>query len=253
MQQEANLVVDNLKIAGQLFWPDEGSAPFPAVILCHGVPSGIVDPADGGYPQLAQTMTQSGLAAFTFRFRGSGESEGNFDILGWQRDLQGVIEYIQIAPKVRKDQVALVGFSAGGALALCQTARDQRIKAVAACAAPVDFNAIFEAEKPQLSVTYFRKIGIIRDENFPPSLPEWLAHFKQINALDCVNRIAPRPLLLLQSEEDKVVPIDNALRLFEKAGEPKQLRLFPGDVHQLRKHPAAVDTLIDWLRQIFKG
>ena len=76
MFKDADLMVDNLKIVGQLYLPDKGQGPYPGVILCHGIPSGTVDPADGGYPLLAQTISAAGLAVYTFRFRGSGESEG---------------------------------------------------------------------------------------------------------------------------------------------------------------------------------
>jgi putative redox protein len=249
MFKEANLSVDNLKIVGQLYLPEQGKGPFPGVILCHGIPSGSVDPSDGGYPLLAQTISAAGLAVYTFRFRGSGESEGNFGILGWQRDLQAAIDYMQKARHVQKSQLALVGFSAGAALAICMAAGDKRVTAVAACASPMDFSSIFDAEKAQFTVAYFRKIGIIRDANYPPFLSDWLNDFRRVEALACVSKIAPRPLLLLHSQGDKVVPVSNSQKLFEKAGQPKQIQIFTGDEHRLRKHEEAVRVLIAWLGQ----
>jgi uncharacterized protein len=248
MIQEANLSVDNLKIVGQLHLPEKGCSPFPGLILCHGVPSGTVDPADGGYPLLAQTLAVEGFAVYTLRFRGSGESQGNFDMAGWRRDLEAAISFMQNEREIQPSRLALVGFSAGAALAICAAAEDRRVAAVAACAAPMDFSAISEAEKPQYSVAYFRKIGLIQDEYFPPSLENWLAGFRRTNALQCVDRLAPRPLLLLHSEGDKVVPVDNSLRLFEKAGQPKRIHVLSGKEHRLRKHPEAVKLLIEWLK-----
>jgi dipeptidyl aminopeptidase/acylaminoacyl peptidase len=57
-------------------------------------------------------------------------------------------------------------------------------------------------------------------------------------------------LLLLHSGGDKVVPVSNSRRLFEKAGEPKELHVFAGDEHRLRKHEEAVKVLISWLKNI---
>jgi dipeptidyl aminopeptidase/acylaminoacyl peptidase len=253
MIKEANLSVDNLKITGQLFWPDKGKGPFPGVILCHGVPSGRVDPNDGGYPLLAKTISEAGLAVYTFRFRGSGESQGNFDIGGWLRDLEAAVDYMQKAGEAQKSKLALVGFSAGAAVAICAAANDKRVTAVAACASPTDFSAISETDNPQYSVSYFRKIGIIRDDSFPPSLTAWLNDFRQVNTLKRVAQIAPRPLLLLHSEGDKVVAVGDSLKLFEKAGEPKQIRILAGDEHRLRKHEEAVKILIGWLKETFKN
>jgi dipeptidyl aminopeptidase/acylaminoacyl peptidase len=81
VEREVDLTVDGLKISGGLYFPKNGKAPYPAVVLCHGIPSGMVDPADGGYPLLAKTMADKGFAAFTFSFRGG--VAGNFDIAGW--------------------------------------------------------------------------------------------------------------------------------------------------------------------------
>ncbi|HSW56802.1 MAG TPA: alpha/beta fold hydrolase [Dehalococcoidales bacterium] len=251
MIQEVNLRVDNLKIAGQLFLPDNGRGPFSAVILCHGVPSGAVDPTDGGYPLLAQTLASEGLAVYTFRFRGAGESEGNFDILGWLRDLQSAVQYM-MTEGTPKSRLALVGFSAGAAVAICAAAADSRIAAVAACASPLDFSAISQAENPQYTVAYFRKIGIIRDENFPPSLPAWLDNFRRISALACVEKLSPRPLLLLHSKGDRVVPSACSQKLYLRAGEPKQIEIFEGEEHRLRKHPEAVKRLSVWLKETLK-
>ena len=249
MIKDANLRVDNLKIVGQLYLPDQGKAPFPGVILCHGVPSGSVDPKDGGYPLLAKTISERGLAVYTFRFRGSGESEGNFDILGWLHDLRSAVDYMQNATEVNPKKLAVVGFSAGASVAICEAAGDRRVAAVAACASPMDFRAISEAEKPEYTTGYFRKIGIIRDDNYPPSLENWLSGFRQVNALACVSKIAPRPLLFLHSEGDKVVPVADSRKLFEMAGEPKKIHIFEGDEHRLRKHAEAVEVLIEWLKQ----
>jgi hypothetical protein len=46
--------------------------------------------------------------------------------------------------------------------------------------------------------------------------------------------------------------VENARKLFAQAKEPKQLRIFPGDEHRLRKHDEAVKTIITWLKTQFK-
>ena len=136
MIKEANLFVDGWKIIGQLYLPDFGQAPYPGVILCHGIPSGSVDPTDGGYPLLASTISKAGFAVYTFRFRGSGESQGNFDILGWLHDLESAVDYMYLSASVNKRKIALVGFSAGAAVAICTADRDKKVSAVVACASP---------------------------------------------------------------------------------------------------------------------
>ena len=88
------LEVDDLSIAGRLYLPD-GRRPRPTVCVCHGIPAGrLPDPADGGYPLLAETICREGLAVFIFNFRGTGASGGNFDITGWTRDLKAAVKEV---------------------------------------------------------------------------------------------------------------------------------------------------------------
>lgn len=248
MKKDVNLTVDSLKIEGQLHLPEDANAPYPAVILCHGIPSGIVDPADGGYPLLAKTISDEGFAVFTFSFRGSGNSGGNFDIGGWARYLEAAIDYLWDLDQIGESQLSLVGFSAGASVSIYVAAQDKRISAVVSCAAPADFSAVYGSGKALMSLNYFRKIGIIRDPGFPASFEEWLNNFRKVNAVHSVADIAPRPLLIIHGGKDNVVPLDHARKLFEKASEPKQLVILEGADHRLRRNPQAVKTIIHWLK-----
>ncbi len=249
MIRNANLTVDGLKIIGQLYIPENREPPYPAVVLCHGVPSGVVDPTDGGYPLLAETISKAGFAVYTFRFRGTGESEGNFNIVGWTHDLKAVIDYLWELDEIDDAHIALVGFSAGASVSVYVGAQDKRVSAVAACACPADFSAISDSGKPETTIHYFRKIGIIRDENYPPAVEDWLNDFRKINALHSVADISPRPLLLLHAAGDNVVPVSNSEKLYKQAGEPKKKVILEGSEHRLRRNEKAVETIISWLKK----
>jgi uncharacterized protein len=248
MIRDLDLSVDSLKIRGQLYLPEDADPPYRTVILCHGVPSGTVDPTDGGYPLLAKTISEEGLAVYTFRFRGTGESQGNFDAVGWTHDLKAAIDALYQLPDIDKKRLALVGFSAGAGVSIFTAAHDRRVAAVAACASPADFSSISESANPQITLHYFRKVGIIRDPAFPPSVDDWLAGFRAVNALKAVPAISPRPLLLIHSAQDPVVPLSNSERLYQAAGEPRQLIVIEGSEHRLRRSEMAVDSLIYWLK-----
>jgi uncharacterized protein len=251
--KEAKLIVDGLKIEGQLYWPEEKAPPYPVVILCHGVPSGNIDPSDPGYPFLAETLSAEGFAAYILRFQGTGNSEGNFDILSWAHALESAIDYVWNLAEIDNDHIFVVGFSAGASVAIYVSAQDKRVFAVAACASPANFSHITLPENSGLALARFRKIGIIRDPEFPPDFEKWVANFRKVNALESVAEIAPRPLLLLHSSRDPVVPVESSQNLFSRAGEPKQLIILPGDEHRLRHSEFAVATLINWLKVQLKS
>jgi len=52
-----------------------------------------------GLPLLAKTIRNEGFAVVTFSFRGTGISDGNFDIVGWTHDLKAMIDHTWSLPK----------------------------------------------------------------------------------------------------------------------------------------------------------
>jgi uncharacterized protein len=248
MKRSAILQVDNLEITGQFFLPDHATAPYPAVCLCHGIPSGIIDPSDGGYPALAERLAGEGFATLSFNFRGSGTSEGNFDIAGWTHDARAAIDYLWQAREVDRKHLFMVGFSAGAAVAIYVATADRRVSGVVACASPADFSTISESGQPQASLDYFRKIGIIRDSGFPSSIAEWTQGFREVNAAKVISRIAPRPILIVHGKKDTVVPLSSGQKLFEMASEPRQIIVLDNAEHRLRRDEKAVSIVIEWLK-----
>ncbi len=244
------LEVDGLKIAGQLYLPGEGGQPpCPAVCLCHGIPSGNPpDPADGGYPLLAEKICHQGLAVFIFNFRGTGASGGNLDMLGWTRDLKAVIDYLGTVPEVDRSHLSLLGFSGGAAVSIYVASHDERVSSVIACACPAGFSFLTEVGDPSSVIDRFRSIGAIRDKDFPRSAGEWIDGFRLINPVKHVAEIAPRPLLLVQGNRDQTVDVSHAYKLYTGAGEPKQLIIVDGAGHRLRQDDRAMAIVIDWLK-----
>jgi len=121
---------------------------------------------------------------------------------------------------------------------------------VASCACPADFFLLTESDDAGSYVDHFREIGAIRDDNFPPSTEEWLNGFRQVKPIDYVDRIAPRPLLLIHSSDDETVAINHAHRLYEKAGEPKRLAELHGAGHRLRHDNRVLETFIEWVKEL---
>ncbi len=238
------LEADGLNIVGQLYLPSSKS-PYPTVCICHGIPARIPDPSDRGYPLLAEKICSEGFAVLIFNFRGTGASDGNLDILGWTRDLKTITDYLYTLPEVDKSHLSLLGFSGGAAVSVFVASEDKRVSSIIACSCPAEFNFFTD---PQAVIDRFRSIGVIRDDDFPHSVEEWFSGFKLISPIKYVAGIAPRPLLLVHGSQDEVVKVRHAHRLFEKAGEPKQLIIVDGAGHRLRQNEKTVAIIINWLK-----
>lgn len=245
------LIVDNLKLVGEVYFPEVGAKPCPALCLCHGIPAVPQPPPDRGYALLAERFCAAGFVTLIFNFRGTGQSEGNLDMRGWTRDLETAIDFLSSLDEVNKSSLCLVGSSGGAAVSVYVAANDPRISCVATLACPADFVALQAKQQGLSLIDQFRSIGAIRNADFPPSVDEWLEGFNAISPIRWVDKISPRPLLLIHGDKDEVVAIEHASRLYEQAGEPKELVIIPGAEHRLRLEEKAITTALNWLKARF--
>jgi dipeptidyl aminopeptidase/acylaminoacyl peptidase len=245
--QEIRLKADRLELTGELHIPSRDKV-HPALCICHGIPAAPPDPTDKGYTLLARWFCRAGFITLIFNFRGTGKSEGNLDILGWSRDLQAALDFLYSLEETDKARVCLLGFSGGAAVSVYTAGHDPRLSLVVTCACPADFRSLRQTETPLDAIQRFRQIGAIRDKDFPPSIEEWQRGFETISPINWVDKISPRPLLLVHGDADELIPLEHARRLYQKAKEPKELKIIPGARHKMRLEKAAMDSVLDWLK-----
>jgi len=239
----------DLKLAAHIAQPARAAAgPRPALVLCHGFPAG-----PGGaltsaqtYPDLADHLAaETGWTVIAFNFRGAGESEGNFSLLGWLDDLVAVVDHAVDLPRV--GGVWIAGSSAGGSLALCAVADDDRVRGVATLAAPADFESW--ASDPRAFLAHCRQVGVIHGADFPTDVEAWAGEFKKVQPLSGVAGIPPRPLLLMHGSDDPTVPVSDARALADAADGQADLRVVAGAGHRLRHDPRAIAALMGWMER----
>jgi putative redox protein len=240
-------------LSGEVYMPDACDRTFPAVCLCHGIPAVPYDPNEkGGYPEMAARFSQAGFVALAFNFRGAGPSQGNIDMIGWTHDLVAALDFLEMLPEVDKKRICLLGSSGGAAVSVYLAARDPRVYAVATLACPAEFDFMASGFTSESLIKSFRDIGIIKDPDFPPSVDKWLEGFKTVNPIEYIDKIAPRPLLLIHGDKDETVPVSHAGRLYDKAREPKEMTILSGAGHRLRHDERAIKVALDWLTENVK-
>ncbi|UMZ73437.1 alpha/beta hydrolase [Natranaerofaba carboxydovora] len=256
-----NIEVDGLNIVGWTYKKEEKAASNkkdPLLIICHGIP-GQKKPifnqdseGDGGYPALAKQCVEAGFSVFHFNFRGTEESEGNFDLKGWVRDLRAVIDYLDNSYPggTGENGVYLWGFSAGAAVSSYIASEDSRIKGLVLAACPADFEELFLESKLDDVIKEFRDRGILRDLEFPSDSKGWLQDIHDIKPIKYIAKVTPTPILIVHGDEDELISYQKAYDIYKKALEPKEIKIIPGAKHQLRKDERAVKTCIEWLSQM---
>lgn len=223
-----------------------GSGRVPAVLLVPGFPRGTGGAALAGntYPPLAERIARdAGWAACTFHFRGTGASEGDFTISGWQRDLAAAITALR-----NRDDVAgvwLAGFRLGGSLAIVSAADDPEVRGLATFAAPVSLQSwVPDAAR---FADYCRRVGVVHTDGFPADVDAWGAAIAGLDIEGAAARIAPRPWMLAHGSDDDVVPMEHARRLEAASGHRVQFRVVEHGAHRLRHDPRAIAMLLGWL------
>ncbi len=195
------------------------------LVVCHGWAANRSD-------VLERTHFLSGRGGyhlFFFDFRNHGESGAGCSSLSRYEagDLRAALAHLRAAHPAEAGRVGFYGMSMGAAICLWVAAQDAGVSAVAAESPYSDFNGaitrfgrIFYHTPPLLSrlTLWFvrRRLGFDPNDYAP---------------IRAFGRLAPRPLFLLQGEEDGRTPPEEGRRLFQAAGEPRTLWTVPGADH----------------------
>lgn len=245
MNGNGSFTSGGLRLTRYLAWPSGPAEGGPALVLCHGFPTGPLDArkSAGTFPEFVERISHElGWSAMTFTFRGCGSSEGDFSLQGWVDDLRAAIDHL--IDETKPGGVWLVGTGAGGSLCACVGADDQRIRGAALLSSRSDFDDW--AAQPRRFLDHAREIGAVRTPGFPRAFDEWGRELRRFRPVDAARRFSPRPMLVLHGDEDDSVPPAEARQLVQAHGSA-ELRIIAGAGHRLRHDPRAIAVLLGWL------
>ncbi|MEW9668369.1 alpha/beta hydrolase [Ammoniphilus sp. 3BR4] len=176
----------------------------------------------------AKALHEKGIASLFFDFRNSGESEGSLTTVGYyeKSDLLSAVAY---AKQMGYKAIGVIGYSMGGSTALVSASETADIRVVVA-------DSPFRALRPYLeeNLSVWSKLP---DFPFTPIMMwqiEWITGVTPdgVNPMEAVKSMKNTPFLLIHSEGDPKVPIQNSLEILEVSQQGKaELWKTPGDVH----------------------
>lgn len=234
-----------------------GKGPFPAVILVHGGGWTSGDKTAGFIRPLFPVLDQTGYAWFTIDYRLAPKSPYTAQVEDVEHAIAFVKEHAK-EYKVKPDQIALMGESAGAHLVNLVGARNRPPAQVAAV------------------VSFYGPINIMDTLRLKPGDPvsPGLKAVFQITALDEAGVKTMRegspdsyihaqsaPFLFIHGTKDEAVPYAQAtlgMELFKKAGVPCDLITVPDGIHGVinwekdPKFQGYKTQMIDWLHRHLK-
>ena len=232
---------DGMKLAGW-FIPSENGA---VIIMQHGYKS-----TRSELLNEAEMMYRHGYGVLLTSIRAHDYSEGELITFGIHEidDMEAWYKFLLLRSDIGASKIGIIGNSYGGMLAIQFAAQNENIKAVVANCAVSSLN-----DTVSTSVTHFTGLP-----NFPfvPLITFWAENetgFKKedIDATKWIADISPRPVFLMQGGADTVISADSGQRLYDAAGEPKELWFDPAlghvefDTERAEEYEARVVAFFD--------
>ena len=279
---EVDIPAGELILRGLVTHPD-GAGPWPAVLFLPGSGSidrfGLADEIDTGLREVADTITIRDFLTVTADKPGAGDTSAGASALertfeNTVEEAAAVLDFLLARPDVNSKQIAVVGHSLGGLVALrLATMKPNHIQAVAILATPgrnldhvIEDQILWRARQLKLPddavqaqvddlrsfVNAVRHVGEWRPGMVPDRFLAaarsrlWMKQLVTLDPADLVSKLHC-PLGIFQGERDvQISSQKDAIRLVEaarQAGVPVEMHIYP-DLDHLFK-PATSDASID--------
>ncbi len=269
MKRAIEFYSEAFKLCGDVYVPDGLAAgeKRSAVLLCHGY-TGVKDLY---LPDNARVLNEAGYVVMTFDYKGWGDSEGVSPnrLVPYSRvaDVQAAMTYLGLQPEVDEDSIGLYGTSYGGATVSWVGAVDSRAKCIVSVVGighgarwmsrvrrMDEWSDLLErskADREQRALTgksemveraeillpdrQSAELAAAARRNNPAAVGtipvEYVDDTIGFNPEWIVDKISPRPILFITSDDDRLVPPEESEQLFAHAGEPKKLVVLKGVGH----------------------
>ena len=215
---------DGVRVGGWFIPVSYGTSDATVIVTRgHGSTKAAVLP----YVQMLQYI---GYNALLLEVRGQGDSEGHTSSFGVREtnDVLGALRYLTQARPNASKYVFGFGISRGALPVLAAAAADKRIRGVVIDSGSPHLSLTLDSltrRMPALLETYVRR------STFAAASIQLGCNLLDSGPLRQIRRISPRPVLIVHGQNDIVVPVGDAQKLFAAAGRPAMLWRVPGAGH----------------------
>jgi dienelactone hydrolase len=218
--------VNSQKVPVLLSIPRKKGGPFPVVVLLHGYGGDKDD-----LMEAAEPLAQRGYAAVAIdaQYHGERKVEGKnmysadteMTIRAFAQtviDVRRLIDHLETRDDVDASRIGLVGGSMGALLGTLASGVDSRIDAVVLIVGGGNMSLL-------ISESQLSRVIEIRSElaNSGRSIESEARALECIDPINFIDRISPRPVLMINGKNDDVVPVSSNRALHSRAKEPKKI------------------------------
>lgn len=290
MKKPVTFYSEGVKLVGDVYYPAElrPGDKRAGIVLCHGY-TGVKDLY---LPDNARVLNAAGYVVLTFDYKGWGESEGSRSRLApYSRvaDVQAALTYLGTCPEVDAQRLGIYGTSYGGATVVWVGAIDPRVQCIVSVVGighgarwmrsvrrPDEWYDLLERSQQDriqralegksafversdilLPDRQSAELAAAARRNNPAAVNtiplEYIDDTMQFHPEWVVDKIAPRPVLFITTDNDRLVPPEESRHLYERAGEPKKLVVLHGYGHyEVYNEPAFSEVMqatVEWFQR----
>jgi dipeptidyl aminopeptidase/acylaminoacyl peptidase len=241
-------------LAGTLHLPP-GRSRCPAVALFHGFTGQRCEP-NFIFVRLSRRLEEVGIASLRFDFRGSGESEGEFEDmtpLGEVSDGRAALRQLRNVKRIDPKRLGILGFSLGGLVAALVAAKEPALKSV------VLWAAVARPERTRRGNLTIRQQAILEKTGRLDigGMYAGRAFWRERGKIDPLAALArsKAPVLIVHGTGDKSVPYSDST-LFLRTARARGIRAerlpVDGANHVFSSVPwrnSVVEATVKWLRE----
>ena len=268
MSKAVSFYSEGVKLAGDLFLPADVKPGDrrAGIVLCHGY-TGV---RSIYLPDNARVLAEAGYVVMSFDYKGWGDSEGPKSRLApYSRvaDVQAALTFLGAQPEVDAARLGIYGTSYGGATVVFVAAVDLRVRCVVSVVGvgngsrwmrsvrrPDEYHDLLTRAAADRDKRVLTGVSDLTDRNEillpdrqsaelgaaarrdnPAAVTQLPLEFVDdtlgFNPEWIVDRIAPRPVLFITTDDDRLVPPQESEAMFARAGEPKKLVILKGFGH----------------------
>jgi fermentation-respiration switch protein FrsA (DUF1100 family) len=167
-------------------------------------------------------LAKNGYGVLAWDFRAHGQSGGDICTLGYyeQLDVEAALDYVLAQPDVK--HIGAWGGSMGAATVILTASKRPEIEAVVSDSA---FPALEDVMRLNTPIKIMQPFVLFFGERLSGS------ELDQVRPVDEIAKISPRAVFIIDGWDGSAIAMNSPHRLFDAAGEPKQIWVEDGVPH----------------------
>jgi len=251
----------NQQIIGILHTPDniKPGEKTPGILMLHGF-TGNKTEAHRLFVHVARSLSEYGFIVLRFDFRGSGDSDGEFEDMtlpGEVSDAERALTFLLRRRNIDRDRVGVIGLSMGGRVAAILASKDKRVKFAvlySPALGPLRDRSLSFMSREKIerlnsgeAVEFFAEGWYIKKTFF-----ETVDYIVPLDIMDSI-RV---PVLIVHGDRDPIIPVEEAIRAYEKikgVNKKNELYIVRGGDHTFSKKEHTQEVIkktLDWIRAL---